>query len=616
MAGVPDQLAPEAADAGSGDGAVRRVKELERQLVYERDQNRKRLAQVSQHLTGLRERMEEMRVAAEERRGLRCRVKELERQLLSAEGERDRLAERLEQGVRPPDMPLPGAEVIGRLTTLEQACASQETELAEVRGQADQLERELATAHEECALAQEQQRALKHELSDAQGQLADALAELAQARAETQAAVPVLPDELEWEDEDGPRSGAIAALPVGAAIPLRTGEMTDFEELPVYDRQEEPAAVVPEELNTVELSGVELESAIRARQPSAEKTKTGPTRRGRRNPMPSTASEPTTAAADVPSAAALARMALREQFPDIRGLRFERHVSSGDDFSVFEAREKTSRRPVTVRVLTGNHAAVDELGIDTLMLASHPNLVSALSFGVTPHGPHVVFERVSGETLEQWVQRVGPVPEHVALGVALQAVRGLRKAAFHECVHGDLSPRSVVMESTGRVRVDGVGIHQLQAKTESGPRDPGFAAPEVVRGESDPSAAADMYSLAAMLHFLVRGKPPFEGDLAQVRKRQQTATFPDPRQRGAQVSDGFVALLLTCGSADPGSRPAAWEEVLETIEGLLPHEEAEPQAPVPRSRVARLVAEHPIAVAVAACIPLVAIGLGLKLLLG
>lgn len=291
--------------------------------------------------------------------------------------------------------------------------------------------------------------------------------------------------------------------------------------------------------------------------------------------------------------------------PDIPELSFETELESGALGPRYQARERDSRRPVTVQLLPGQFAEVDGKRVDSLLLARHSNLVAALSFGVCREGPYLVFERAVGETVAEWIGRVGPVQEHVALMVALQTARGLRQAAFHGAQHGDLTPAQVRISTTGEVKVEGVGLHEL-APERSLPPTAGHAAPERLREGGRIDVPGDAYSFASLVYFMLTGRPPFEGDRETVLRAHATRGFPDVRDVRSDLSPGAIRLLERLTHADPDRRPVSWDQILVEVERLCPELEAaaEQEQPPRKGLIGRMVSDHPYLFAVAAGFPL------------
>src|SRR4029078_2504189 len=76
----------------------------------------------------------------------------------------------------------------------------------------------------------------------------------------------------------------------------------------------------------------------------------------------------------------------------------------------------------------------------------HPNVARVIHYGEQDGECFYAMELVQGETLEERVQRNGPLPLSVALEVVEQTARGL--AAGEECgvIHRDLKPSNLMTE--------------------------------------------------------------------------------------------------------------------------------------------------------------------------
>lgn len=130
----------------------------------------------------------------------------------------------------------------------------------------------------------------------------------------------------------------------------------------------------------------------------------------------------------------------------------------------------------------------------------------------------VVMELVEGEPLgallESWRYDRQRVPLDFALVVAVRVAEALGAALFAEAneggvtalVHGDLSPRQILVSSRGQVKVSDFGqgsVRDLASRVRSRDR-LAYTAPEVACGyNADPRA--DVFSLGVILHEMLVG---------------------------------------------------------------------------------------------------------------
>lgn len=156
-----------------------------------------------------------------------------------------------------------------------------------------------------------------------------------------------------------------------------------------------------------------------------------------------------------------------------------------------------------------------------LSIARHPAIPRLLHAGSDARGPFLIETRAEGVSMralaEGWRPR-GGVPaallEHVARS-AIELVAELHELKDEQgslgIVHGDLGPDHVYLGPIGQLELIDFGAARFRGMTEDlMTADRGtlpFAAPEVVRSETPPTACSDVYSLAATLLFTGTGQP-------------------------------------------------------------------------------------------------------------
>lgn len=225
-------------------------------------------------------------------------------------------------------------------------------------------------------------------------------------------------------------------------------------------------------------------------------------------------------------------------------------------------------------------------------VAEEPELVKRFrheaELAVALHSPHIARVHEAGRVGEQlylcmeWVpgwtvarvikalfqaRRTVPLPFvlHLARHGA-QALHDLHTARDPQTgeplgiVHRDLSPRNLMLEPSGRLRmIDlGLGKSNLQDwKTRSGVvmGSPGFMAPEQVRGETV-CRQTDQYAFACVLYELLTLKPciPRSGSRAEVLMRMAEPTFTPPRAHRPDLPAAVDAVFLKALAPLPEDR--------------------------------------------------------------
>ena len=140
---------------------------------------------------------------------------------------------------------------------------------------------------------------------------------------------------------------------------------------------------------------------------------------------------------------------------------------------------------------------------------------------------------------------------------------------------------------------------------------PGFIAPEQAQGKTtDLSAAADIYSLGAILFDLLTGRPPFLGEHALAVIRQAAET-PAPKLRSIipSADRDLETICAKCLEREPQARYRSADELAEDLERWLEGRPIVARPVSPLTRVWRWSRRNPVlAGSLCACILLGGLG--------
>jgi serine/threonine protein kinase len=170
---------------------------------------------------------------------------------------------------------------------------------------------------------------------------------------------------------------------------------------------------------------------------------------------------------------------------------------------VYAAVDEQIGRRVAVRVGVIGDLRVHQQARVTGQVA-HPNVVSVLDLGEDAGRPYAAMELLDGAALD----RNGATMLR-SLDARLEAMEqicdGLQAAHERLVVHGHLKPAHVFVNAQGTVKlIDfGAGLGRPDA----------YAAPEQVKGEAA-TERSDVFSAAAVFHYLLSGRAPFSSNAA------------------------------------------------------------------------------------------------------
>ena len=150
---------------------------------------------------------------------------------------------------------------------------------------------------------------------------------------------------------------------------------------------------------------------------------------------------------------------------------------------------------------------------------THWNTVTIYDFGFSDDGTfYYAMEYLPGLTLEQVVQRHGPLSPGRVIHIMRQVCAALREAHGLHLVHRDIKPANIMLCERGGVfdvaklldfgLVRGGGPHAetlVDAHLVVGT--PGYMSPEQAQGQEHLTPAADLYAVGATAYLLLTGEP-------------------------------------------------------------------------------------------------------------
>ena len=180
-----------------------------------------------------------------------------------------------------------------------------------------------------------------------------------------------------------------------------------------------------------------------------------------------------------------------------------------------------------------------------------------LDAGIFERRPFIVSEYVSGPSLVEVIEQLGPRGGAVLERIAVATLTALGAVHAAGMVHRDFKPGNVLLGPDGPVLID-FGLAAVPGMTTMGPSGqvamgtPAFMAPEQLAAERV-TAAADMWSWAVTMVFAGTGELPFKGESLTAAAFAILHSEPDV----GRLPEPLGSLVHRCLNKDPAVRPSA-----------------------------------------------------------
>jgi Tol biopolymer transport system component len=283
-------------------------------------------------------------------------------------------------------------------------------------------------------------------------------------------------------------------------------------------------------------------------------------------------------------------------------------LGAGGMGEVYRARDTKLGREVALKVLPEEFAAdAERMGRferEAKLLASlnHPNIATIHGMEESGEVRALVMELVPGQTLAELLMTSAGTPGRVmpldeALPIAKQIADGLEFAHERGIVHRDLKPANVKVTPDGVVKILDFGLAKaLEGDTTA--KDPSssptmsrlatqagiilgtasYMSPEQAKGKTV-DRRADIWAFGCVLHEMLSGRKPFEGETVTDILAGVVRAEPDWTALPADVASRIRDLLRRCLEKDAKQRLRDIGEARITIEEVISGDTGASQEP-------------------------------------
>jgi WD40 repeat protein len=225
---------------------------------------------------------------------------------------------------------------------------------------------------------------------------------------------------------------------------------------------------------------------------------------------------------------------------------------------------------------------------------THDNVIDIHAVEDSGPVPFLVMQFIHGCSLQEKLDRAGPLPVKEVLRIGLQSAAGLAAAHAQGLVHRDVKPANILLENrVERVKITDFGLARAvddASLTQSGfvAGTPAYMSPEQAQG-ARVDHRSDLFGLGSVLYTLCAGHPPFRAETSlAVLKRVCEDTPRSLREVNPDIPDWLEAIIARLHAKDPADRFQTAAEVADLLGRHLAHLQQPGIVPLPVGQTSRL----------------------------
>jgi eukaryotic-like serine/threonine-protein kinase len=249
------------------------------------------------------------------------------------------------------------------------------------------------------------------------------------------------------------------------------------------------------------------------------------------------------------------------RIPGISGLSL---IGQGGFSDVYRGYQDHLGRAVAVKVLRVtmvDKSAAEQFRVEARALGSldgFDNVLRVHDAAVLPDGrPYLITELCDG-SLAQLLNERGPLSVEQATAIGYKVTCGLLAAHAKGILHGDVTPRNVLLRPSGvPVLADfGMAVLRDYGITAATGRTLAHAAPEILQDDAVLTPASDVYGLGSTIYTSLAGQPPFPGRAGESTQLRVLRVWSEPPpELPPAVPASLQKLVSAMLAKEPGDRP-------------------------------------------------------------
>lgn len=250
---------------------------------------------------------------------------------------------------------------------------------------------------------------------------------------------------------------------------------------------------------------------------------------------------------------------------------------------VFKGFQKELQRCVALKVLAP-HLALSaaarrrfEREAQATAAVVHPHVMAIHSVAANARLPYLVMPFVACESLQQRLDRLGPMDVKDVLRIGMQAANGLAAAHAQGLVHRDVKPANILLEANvDRVMLTDFGLARAvddATLTRTGiiAGTPQYMSPEQANGDAI-DHRSDLFSLGSVLYAMCTGRPPFRAETTFGVLRRIREESPRPiREVNSDIPEWLERIAMKLLAKSANDRLASANDVANLFEQCLAH---------------------------------------------